>query len=35
MENYGEDVAESILKTDQAKNEGQEGYISYGSEGNI
>ena len=27
MENYGEDVAESILKTDQAKNEGQEGYI--------
>jgi len=28
MENYGEDVAESILKTDQAKNEGQEGYIS-------
>jgi len=26
-ENYGEDVSESILQTDQVKNEGQEGYI--------
>lgn len=26
-ENYGEEVSESILQTDQVKNEGQEGYI--------